>query len=147
MSEEKTVVAIVDDCTMYSKSLFLPLRRLPKADVHLFTTKAAGHDMLEWVGNQSRVDIVVLDLLINGINGVEIAKAIRGEHPECDVIILTGCDEDNIVYRKALALIEQESDPEKIVLVNKTGKLATKVVPQSYVANRVSKKISEKALR
>lgn len=136
---QKTIVGVVDDCTMYSKSINLHLRRLKDAEVHTFTTKTAGHDVLDWLETVPELDVLIVDILINGINGVEVAEKVLSKFPGCEIIILTGCDDHNKLYQRAEDLTNAKSS---VSLLRKTdGRLATRVLPQVYVANRVNQRI------
>ncbi len=48
-----------------------------------------GEEALEMLG-EDIPDVMVLDLMMPGINGIEVLERVKNEHPEVEVIILTG---------------------------------------------------------
>ena len=65
-------------------------RRLPQLDqVEAFTSSA---DALEWM-HFHPVDLVLLDVDMPGITGLEMAKIIQKEYPDTAIIFLTGFPE------------------------------------------------------
>jgi DNA-binding NarL/FixJ family response regulator len=48
---------------------------------------------------EHRPDIVLMDLRMPGLSGVETTTAIRAKHPEARVIVLTTFDNDEDIYR------------------------------------------------
>jgi DNA-binding NarL/FixJ family response regulator len=55
---------------------------------------------------QHRPDVVVLDIRMPEVTGVEAARRIKGRHPEVRVLILTAYDDDPYVF----ALLEAGAD-------------------------------------
>ncbi len=53
------------------------------------TTCSNGFDALE-ILNERRVDVVVLDIKMPGIDGMDVLSKIKRLHPEVEVILLTG---------------------------------------------------------
>lgn len=89
MSEgDKLKVLLIDD----SKVAHRVLRRLSKKDAeigHLFTASNAadGYSLFKI----SRPDVVILDLDLPDLHGLNILKLIKRVRPGCVVIILTNC--------------------------------------------------------
>ena len=52
-------------------------------------TCSNGFDALE-VLDKSRIDVVVLDIKMPGIDGIDVLSKIKQLHPEVEVILLTG---------------------------------------------------------
>ncbi len=67
------------------------------------------------------VDIVILDVLMPGMNGIEVLKTIKSISPLQKVVILTGCDSRDIVIEalrgQADEFIEKPFDIEEMRLV------------------------------
>jgi CheY-like chemotaxis protein len=57
-----------------------------------------GHRALELIEKQ-RPRVVVLDLLMPGIGGIEILQRIRASYPEVQVIVTTGTGESALLER------------------------------------------------
>ncbi|MCF8062319.1 MAG: response regulator [Deltaproteobacteria bacterium] len=81
----KTRVLIVDDEQEFVEALS---ERLSLRDYDV-TTSSSGRDAAENVA-QYNYDVVVLDVLMPDMDGVETLKRIKGAKPLTEVIMLTG---------------------------------------------------------
>ena len=61
---------------------------LKKRGVDTFTA-ASGHDAMKAL-DASRVDVVILDVRMPGVDGLEVLRWIKQKHPLVEVIMLTG---------------------------------------------------------
>lgn len=85
-------VVVVDDTFDYRQIVRFLLLGLP--DVVTFVGEAAdGEEGLALVLRE-RPDIVISDLLMPGLNGVELTKRIREDLPQTKVIIMSSFTED-----------------------------------------------------
>jgi DNA-binding NarL/FixJ family response regulator len=82
-------VGIVDDHVMILESFTAMLQSVP--DIEVVGTATSGADTLALV-DQQRPDVLILDLMLPGVSGLEIARAIRDAHPAVAVLIVTGYD-------------------------------------------------------
>lgn len=71
---------------------------------------------------QSKVekyDYILLDLLLNGINGMHIFEAIKKQNQEHKVIVISGCDAQTEIFQKAvdanLPIVIKTFSPEELV--------------------------------
>lgn len=86
MSEiDNTKVLLVDDEEDFLTTL---ADRLQLRDLKV-RTASRGEDALEVIGTAD-VDVVVLDLSMPGMDGLQTLKRIKEQVPESEVIILTG---------------------------------------------------------
>lgn len=78
-------VLLVDDEEEYVKSLAerMEIRDLPS------DTAISGKEALSIVGADPP-DVMVLDLNMPGMGGMEVLKRVKADHPQTEVIILTG---------------------------------------------------------
>lgn len=85
MNQEKPKVLIVDDEERFRKTLSKLLRTqgLTVNDV------GSGEEALKFIENQP-IDVVLLDMRMAGMNGIETLSAIKKKDPFIEVIILTG---------------------------------------------------------
>jgi DNA-binding response OmpR family regulator len=85
VDKAKTRVLIVDDEEELVSALAerLELRGYQARGV---TSGAAALEALETRG----WDVVVVDIRMPGIDGFELARRVRTEHPDCAVVLLTG---------------------------------------------------------
>ena len=71
--------------------------------------------------NTTRMDIVLTDIRMPGMSGIEMLEEIHGRWPQCKVIFLTGYDNFEYAYKaiedKAFAYILKTEGDEKIIKV------------------------------
>jgi two-component system, NarL family, response regulator LiaR len=85
-SQDKIRVIIVDDHTLVREALASLLRTLPYID--LVGMAENGEEAIEMSG-RLRPDVILMDLMMPGINGVAATQVIRKAHPQIQIIILT----------------------------------------------------------
>jgi two-component system response regulator RegA len=115
--EMKPDVLLVDDDVNFLKVLSqrLEVRGL-KAD-----TVTSGENALEKIKNKN-YNIVVLDLVMPGMGGIDVLKNIKKNYPDLPVIILTGqgTTEDAVEAMKEGAMDYMEKPADIETLVQKT---------------------------
>jgi len=79
-------VLLVDDEAPFVEAL---AKRLDKRGVTV-STALSGPEALQELQADSRIDIVVLDVKMPGMDGIDTLKAIKAAHPLIEVIMLTG---------------------------------------------------------
>ena len=78
-------VLFVDDEVDFLDTL---LKRMRKRRVNVYGVKS-GEDALEWLSDNA-ADVVVLDVRMPGMDGIETLKAIKKLDPLVEIIMLTG---------------------------------------------------------
>ena len=86
MSGERTRVILADDHTLVRAGIRRILESQPNVDV--VSEAADGKTALEAVERHG-ADVLVLDLNMNGIEGIEVLRRCKAEHADLKVIILT----------------------------------------------------------
>ena len=76
---------LVDDESDFLNTL---LKRMKRREVDAYAVES-GEQALEWLKSQP-VDVVILDVRMPGMDGIETLKAIKSRHPLTEVIMLTG---------------------------------------------------------
>jgi DNA-binding NtrC family response regulator len=78
----------------------------------------SGEEALEMVGEETP-DVMVLDLRMPGINGMEVLERVKREHPHVQVIILTGhgSDQEEKEARRlgAFEYLQKPADTKQLV--------------------------------
>jgi two-component system, NarL family, response regulator LiaR len=87
-------VLLVDDHTVVRRGLRLVFEL--EDDLEIVGEAADGREALAQVA-ALRPDVVVMDLLMPGMNGVEATRAIRAAFPDVEVVALTSVLEDRMV--------------------------------------------------
>ena len=87
-------VLLVDDHTVVRRGLRLVFEL--EEDLEVVGEAADGREALDRVA-ELQPDVVVMDLLMPVMNGVEATRAIRARHPEVEVVALTSVLEDRMV--------------------------------------------------
>jgi DNA-binding NtrC family response regulator len=79
-------VLVVDDETPFIEALS---KRLSKRDLVVLTA-TSGPEALDKLKTESLIDVVVLDVRMPGVDGIETLRAIKRDYPLVEVIMLTG---------------------------------------------------------
>lgn len=88
-------VLIVDDQEMIRQSLELMLSS--KVNIEVIGTANDGRDAVRKV-QQEKPDVILLDIRMPGMDGIECLKIIKEFHKGIKVIILTTFDDDEYIY-------------------------------------------------
>ncbi len=82
---EAIQVMLVDDEVEFLETL---IKRMKKRNVDI-TGVRSGEEALSAL-DQNQVDVVILDVRMPGMDGIEALKEIKRQHPLIEVIMLTG---------------------------------------------------------
>ena len=88
---------IVDDEPIIADALFEVFKSLSSIELDVCRVYS-GNAALEWL-NQNKTDIVLSDIRMPGMDGIGLVGHIRRKWPQCRVILLTGYNEFEYVYR------------------------------------------------
>ena len=126
-------VLLVDDEVPFVEAMS---RRLKKRDIHIVTS-FNGSEALDVLENDLSVEVVILDVKMPGMDGIETLGEIRKKFPLVEVIMLTGhatvetgiegmklgafdylmkpCDMDVLMDKLKEAVAKKRNHEEKIV--------------------------------
>ncbi|MCP4751655.1 MAG: response regulator [Proteobacteria bacterium] len=79
-------VLLVDDEVAFVETM---TKRLVKRDLEI-SPAFSGDEALEALASNKLIEVVILDVKMPGMDGLETLKAIREKHPIIEVIMLTG---------------------------------------------------------
>lgn len=105
-------ILVVDDEEIITDSLARLIRReLPQTDVYAAYSGYQAMDLLSRAG----FDVVVSDIQMPGMSGLELLQSIRTLYPACRVIFLSGHDDFDYAYQAlqyhaARYILKSESD-------------------------------------
>jgi len=93
---EKIRVLIADDHHLFREMLFHTLEE--EEDIEVAGEASDGIEAIE-KARQLKPDIILLDINMPRLNGLEAIKEIRQECPQSKVVILTALEEDSYIFR------------------------------------------------
>lgn len=97
----KIRVALAEDNRMILKSLVEKLESYP--DVMVKYTAQNGQALLNMLAKDHLVDIVLMDLQMPTLNGVETTRAIARNWPQIKVLVVTMFDDDENIFHAIMA--------------------------------------------
>jgi len=112
-------ITIVDDHPLIRKSL---LKLLIKNFNHInFDEASSGEEILDKLKNGFKTDLILLDLNMPGIGGIETCRKITKQYPGIKIVILTLNEEclylDQVIDIGANAYVDKIESKEKIYSV------------------------------
>jgi len=117
MSDAITLI-LADDHSMIRMGLKAYFNTLP--DIEVVGEAATGEEALNLVA-QHLPDVVLMDLLMPGMGGVEATRKVRRISPSTQVIILTSYHEDEHIFPAiragALSYVLKDIDPDDLAEV------------------------------
>ncbi len=115
MSGKGTKVLLVDDDVELLEALALYLKA--DQDTYELLLARSGSEAIEILANESMA-IVVCDICMQGMSGLEVLADIRVRHPQTEVILITAHGspqlQEEVKKSGCLHLIEKPFDPEKL---------------------------------
>ncbi|MGD2158452.1 MAG: response regulator transcription factor [Anaerolineales bacterium] len=115
-------ILIVDDHSVVRQGLRMFLGLDPAFEI--VGEAANGQEAVELVEEQ-QPDVVLMDLLMPVMNGIEATKIIRNEHPHTEVIALTSVLEDasvvNAVRAGAIGYLLKDTQADELIIAIKAA--------------------------
>ncbi|WP_405078987.1 response regulator [Paenibacillus chitinolyticus] len=112
----KVRILLADDHAVVRKGLQMFLATQP--DLELAGEASDGRQALEMIASLSP-DVVLMDLNMPGLNGIEAAEIIKRDHPRVKVIVLTSfSDQDHVlpaVRAGARGYLLKDIEPDELV--------------------------------
>jgi DNA-binding NarL/FixJ family response regulator len=136
-STEKKRVLVVDDHPLMRQGLSLLINQQQDMQVcaEAEEAQAAIHALA-----QKRPDIMILDISLNGPDGLELLKSIRASHPDLPVLILSMHDEaiyaERALRARANGYIMKQEATEKVLIA-----LRRILNGDIYLSDRMSNKM------
>ncbi len=96
MTTDKLSIIIADDHTLFINGLRLLLENEP--DIAILNVAGDGKELLGLL-NTEKPDMILLDINMPGINGLEALKRIKAYHPKIKVIMLSTYNEAHLIEK------------------------------------------------
>lgn len=93
-------IAIAEDHELYREGLISRIRK--EGNIEVVGDVENGKDMLEFLSTQT-VDIVLMDVSMPIMDGIQTTKQIAVDYPEVKVIALTMYDHDSVIIDMLMA--------------------------------------------
>lgn len=94
-SDATTRVLVVDDHEMFSEALAMLLKRQP--DVRLVGSARDAEEAIRLLDDDADPDVVLMDLDLPGIDGIQATRKIREMSPDAKVVVLTAMQDPEII--------------------------------------------------
>ena len=114
-------VVVCDDQLIVTEGLRIILESA--SDISVIGIAHDGAEALDLVGER-HPDLVLMDLRMPIMNGIQATRKIREQYPASHVLILTTYDDDEWVFDAIRA--SQESRKADLLIVDTAGRLQTK---------------------
>ncbi|MBF4492631.1 response regulator transcription factor [Flavobacterium sp. JLP] len=111
-------IALVDDEVLFRKGISFLLQR--EDNIEIIFEASNGEELLSNLEeNEIKPDIIVMDLKMPVLNGVEATKIIRKSYPEIKIIALTSYDSKsfiaNMIQVGAVAYLIKNTTPKDLI--------------------------------
>ena len=115
--DEKIRVLVVDDHTVVRKGI-CSLLSAEKYGIDVVGEAADGKDAID-KARQLQPEVILLDLAMPGMGGLEAIPAIRQDNPQVRILVLTSYAEDDQVIEAissgALGYLRKDASPDELV--------------------------------
>ncbi len=110
-------ILIVDDEVSIRKSLSYMITNEFMGNCHVYTAHSAQRALQ--TARKNRIDLLISDICLGDINGIELSKEILEIHPECKIVYVSAYDEKEYlkaaINMKVLGYIEKPIDRDLIL--------------------------------
>ncbi|MCP4360986.1 MAG: response regulator transcription factor [Chloroflexi bacterium] len=140
-------VIICDDQAIIREGLELLLKL--ESEIEIVGLAPNGFEAVEMVEQESP-DLVLMDLKMPGMNGVEATRRIRTQHPTVKVLVLTTYDDDEWVFdaiRAGASGYLLKDTPREAVIDAIKGTVAGKSFVDPAVAGKLLNQVASKQVQ
>jgi len=113
---EKIHILIADDHLFYREGVRTLLKGVPEVEI---VGDATSGDEAVAQAATLQPDIVLMDIKMPGLNGIEVTRHIRQNHPRIGVLVVTMFDDDETVFAamraRARGYLLKDADREELL--------------------------------
>jgi DNA-binding NtrC family response regulator len=118
MSSNKRIISIVDDDQDTSR-LFRMILGEKMARYEVFSFNDSLSALEHFTENQNSYAMVITDLRMAGLNGLELLKKIKNVNPNVRTILISGFNVENQMFRDGMELGVIDTTLEKPVTIQR----------------------------
>lgn len=137
MQSEKIRVVIVDDHEMFIDGLVQILS--VEDDIEIVETCLSAHKIFD-ESLLAKTDVILLDINLPDINGIDVCKRLRASHPHINILVLSMYDEESyiteVLKSGAMGYILKNTGKKELITA-----IRTVVTGKSYFSESVTKTI------
>jgi DNA-binding NarL/FixJ family response regulator len=116
--KQKIKILLADDEVLFRKGISFLLQR--EENIEIIFEASDGSELIEYLyNNTNHPDIILMDLKMPLINGVEATKQIHHDYPEIKIIALSSYDSkmfvENMLQVGAVAYLVKTATPAKMI--------------------------------
>jgi DNA-binding NarL/FixJ family response regulator len=139
-----TRILLVDDQLLFVQSLKKVLDT-DADDIKVVGIALSGEEALRLVG-QHRPDLVLMDVRMPNIDGVEATRLIHEQYPETAVVMLTTFEDDEFVYdalnHGAIGYLLKDMPPEQLITSIRAARAGTVLISPAIARKLLTKGLS-----
>ncbi|MGC8874838.1 MAG: response regulator [Chloroflexia bacterium] len=148
---ETLTVLIVDDHPLFRQGVRAVLEREP--DLRVVGEAGDGQEAIR-LAEELAPDVVLIDISLPGLNGLEVARVIKRRQPQASLIVLTVYEDDeqlfNAIKAGASAYFSKDIQPQQLVqVIREVGRgtylIDEHVFGKPHIATRVLHQFRELA--
>lgn len=145
--EESVNVMLVDDHEVVLEGLIRILEK--QGGIKIVSVARSAEEALEKIG-RFPPDVVIVDIQLPGMNGIELIKRIKSEYPQIEAITLTVFDDEQFAKQAikagAIGYVIKDAAKEELVKAVRAAAKGESLISTS-VARKLIEEISEPAGR
>ncbi len=89
-------IAIAEDNSFALNVILDKLKTM--GNIALCLTANNGYDLLEKIPTSGRIDVILMDIDMPGLNGIESTRKIKKEYPSVKILMLTIFEDDDTIF-------------------------------------------------
>jgi DNA-binding NarL/FixJ family response regulator len=144
---EKINVLLVDDQLLFVESLRVVLEKMVN-DIEVVGIAHDGQQAIK-LASSLHPDVILMDVRMPGLNGVESTRVIKGQFPEIRVLMLTTFDDDEYVIEAlncgAVGYMLKNVPPAELVAAIRAVYEGNVLIASKVATNLVKKLVNPKS--
>ena len=135
-------ILVVDDHEVVRDGLRRLIER--QSDWTICGLASTGQEAVR-MARELRPNVVILDMSLPDLDGLEVARQIKGACPECEIVIFTGFDADELIPQLFEAgvksvILKSETSPQLLEAIRHVSR------HKPFFTNKVSEKLFSRLL-